>query len=148
MGADGEGVAGGHQDAPLRERVRDLVGTLVRLRAEPHHVGDGVGGDVQAGQSGVGDALPGGRVLAAVLLQTADRAVGEPSGGGSRDDPWRPPGHRTKDQPKRAESGVDTGRRGQRDPPLAASVAGGPERALREIVRRGQALTRRIEEFP
>jgi enoyl-CoA hydratase/carnithine racemase len=33
-------------------------------------------------------------------------------------------------------------------PSLAASVAGGPERALREVVRRGQALTRRIEEFP
>lgn len=33
-------------------------------------------------------------------------------------------------------------------PSLAASIAGGPERALREIVRRGQALTRRIEEFP
>lgn len=31
---------------------------------------------------------------------------------------------------------------------LAASIAGGPERALREIVRRGHALTRRIEEFP
>ncbi|MEU1037918.1 crotonase/enoyl-CoA hydratase family protein [Streptomyces sp. NPDC005551] len=31
---------------------------------------------------------------------------------------------------------------------LAGSIAGGPERALREIVRRGQALTRRIEEFP
>ncbi|MGW3309349.1 crotonase/enoyl-CoA hydratase family protein [Streptomyces sp. NPDC001073] len=33
-------------------------------------------------------------------------------------------------------------------PSLAASIAGGPERALREIVRRGQTLTRRIEEFP
>ncbi|MBO4273456.1 enoyl-CoA hydratase-related protein [Microbispora triticiradicis] len=33
-------------------------------------------------------------------------------------------------------------------PSLAASVAGGTERALREIVRRGHALTRRIEEFP
>ncbi|MFE3905701.1 crotonase/enoyl-CoA hydratase family protein [Streptomyces sp. NPDC059153] len=33
-------------------------------------------------------------------------------------------------------------------PSLAASIAGGPERALREIVRRGHALTRRIEEFP
>ncbi|MEV7675866.1 enoyl-CoA hydratase-related protein [Streptomyces sp. NPDC088752] len=31
---------------------------------------------------------------------------------------------------------------------LAASIAGGPERALREIVRRGHTLTRRIEEFP
>lgn len=30
---------------------------------------------------------------------------------------------------------------------LAASIAGGPEQALREIVRRGQGLTRRIEEF-
>ncbi|MFB7136573.1 crotonase/enoyl-CoA hydratase family protein [Streptomyces sp. NPDC056237] len=33
-------------------------------------------------------------------------------------------------------------------PSLAASIGGGPERALREIVRRGHALTRRIEEFP
>ncbi|MEU5096556.1 crotonase/enoyl-CoA hydratase family protein [Streptomyces sp. NPDC020996] len=33
-------------------------------------------------------------------------------------------------------------------PSLAGSIAGGPERAVREIVRRGQALTRRIEEFP
>ena len=33
-------------------------------------------------------------------------------------------------------------------PSLAASIAGGPERALREIVRRGHMLTRRIEEFP
>ncbi|MET9933139.1 MULTISPECIES: enoyl-CoA hydratase-related protein [unclassified Streptomyces] len=33
-------------------------------------------------------------------------------------------------------------------PSLAASIAAGPERALREIVRRGHALTRRIEEFP
>ncbi|MFJ2158383.1 enoyl-CoA hydratase-related protein [Streptomyces sp. NPDC087856] len=33
-------------------------------------------------------------------------------------------------------------------PSLAASIAGGPERALREIVRRGHTLTRRIEEFP
>ncbi|MFD0404770.1 crotonase/enoyl-CoA hydratase family protein [Kitasatospora sp. NPDC127116] len=33
-------------------------------------------------------------------------------------------------------------------PSLAASVAGGPERALREFVRRGHTLTRRIEEFP
>ncbi|WP_165984135.1 enoyl-CoA hydratase-related protein [Streptomyces sp. YIM 98790] len=33
-------------------------------------------------------------------------------------------------------------------PSLAGSIAGGPERALREIVRRGHALTRRIEEFP
>ncbi|MFJ4895335.1 enoyl-CoA hydratase [Streptomyces sp. M41(2017)] len=33
-------------------------------------------------------------------------------------------------------------------PSLAESIAGGPERALREIVRRGQTLTRRIEEFP
>lgn len=33
-------------------------------------------------------------------------------------------------------------------PSLAESIAGGPERALREIVRRGHALTRRIEEFP
>ncbi|MFJ9694335.1 crotonase/enoyl-CoA hydratase family protein [Kitasatospora sp. NPDC101183] len=33
-------------------------------------------------------------------------------------------------------------------PSLAQSVAGGPERALREFVRRGHALTRRIEEFP
>lgn len=33
-------------------------------------------------------------------------------------------------------------------PSLAAGIAGGPERALREIVRRGHALTRRIEEFP
>ncbi|HEX9359028.1 MAG TPA: enoyl-CoA hydratase-related protein [Streptosporangiaceae bacterium] len=32
-------------------------------------------------------------------------------------------------------------------PSLAASIAGGPERAIREIVRRGHALTRRIEEF-
>ncbi|MEV8636909.1 crotonase/enoyl-CoA hydratase family protein [Streptosporangium sp. NPDC051023] len=31
---------------------------------------------------------------------------------------------------------------------LAASIAGGTDRALREIVRRGQGLTRRIEEFP
>ncbi|MEV0710297.1 crotonase/enoyl-CoA hydratase family protein [Nocardia aurea] len=31
---------------------------------------------------------------------------------------------------------------------LADSIAGGPERALREIVERGHALTRRIEEFP
>ena len=31
---------------------------------------------------------------------------------------------------------------------LAASIEGGTERALREIVRRGHALTRRIEEFP
>jgi enoyl-CoA hydratase/carnithine racemase len=31
---------------------------------------------------------------------------------------------------------------------LAASIAGGPERARRDIVRRGHALTRRIEEFP
>ncbi|MEU8791397.1 crotonase/enoyl-CoA hydratase family protein [Streptomyces sp. NPDC048643] len=33
-------------------------------------------------------------------------------------------------------------------PSLAESIAGGTERALREIVRRGQGLTRRIEEFP
>lgn len=33
-------------------------------------------------------------------------------------------------------------------PSLAASIAGGPDRALREFVRRGHALTRRIEEFP
>ena len=33
-------------------------------------------------------------------------------------------------------------------PSLAASIAGGTERALREIVRRGHGLTRRIEEFP
>ncbi|PZG50596.1 enoyl-CoA hydratase [Spongiactinospora gelatinilytica] len=33
-------------------------------------------------------------------------------------------------------------------PSLAASIAGGPERALREIVRRGHGLTRRVEEFP
>ncbi|MFL4909939.1 crotonase/enoyl-CoA hydratase family protein [Streptomyces sp. MMS24-I2-30] len=33
-------------------------------------------------------------------------------------------------------------------PSLADSIAGGPERALREIVRRGHTLTRRIEEFP
>ncbi|MEV7025452.1 enoyl-CoA hydratase-related protein [Kitasatospora sp. NPDC093558] len=33
-------------------------------------------------------------------------------------------------------------------PSLAGSIAGGTERALREIVRRGHALTRRIEEFP
>ncbi|MGN9843525.1 crotonase/enoyl-CoA hydratase family protein [Nonomuraea sp. H19] len=33
-------------------------------------------------------------------------------------------------------------------PSLASSIAGGPERALREIVRRGHGLTRRIEEFP
>ncbi|MFE7352134.1 enoyl-CoA hydratase-related protein [Streptomyces sp. NPDC057543] len=33
-------------------------------------------------------------------------------------------------------------------PSLAGSIAGGPERALREVVRRGHALTRRIEEFP
>ncbi|MCC5580920.1 enoyl-CoA hydratase/isomerase family protein [Microtetraspora sp. AC03309] len=33
-------------------------------------------------------------------------------------------------------------------PSLAASIAGGAERALREIVRRGHGLTRRIEEFP
>lgn len=32
-------------------------------------------------------------------------------------------------------------------PSLAASIHHGPERALREIVRRGQALTRRIEEL-
>lgn len=32
-------------------------------------------------------------------------------------------------------------------PSLAGSIAGGPERALREIVRRGHRLTRRIEEF-
>jgi enoyl-CoA hydratase/carnithine racemase len=31
---------------------------------------------------------------------------------------------------------------------LAASIEGGTERALREIVRRGHTLTRRIEEFP
>ncbi|GAA4535854.1 crotonase/enoyl-CoA hydratase family protein [Amycolatopsis samaneae] len=31
---------------------------------------------------------------------------------------------------------------------LARSIAGGRDRALREIVRRGQGLTRRIEEFP
>lgn len=31
---------------------------------------------------------------------------------------------------------------------LAASIAGGVDRALREIVRRGQGLTRRIETFP
>ncbi|MFI1581888.1 crotonase/enoyl-CoA hydratase family protein [Embleya sp. NPDC020630] len=31
---------------------------------------------------------------------------------------------------------------------LAGSIAGGVDRALREIVRRGQGLTRRIEEFP
>ncbi|OPC79076.1 enoyl-CoA hydratase [Embleya scabrispora] len=31
---------------------------------------------------------------------------------------------------------------------LAGSIAGGGDRALREIVRRGQGLTRRIEEFP
>lgn len=31
---------------------------------------------------------------------------------------------------------------------LAASIEGGTERALRDIVRRGHALTRRIEEFP
>ncbi|MER5203470.1 enoyl-CoA hydratase-related protein [Streptomyces sp. NPDC002825] len=33
-------------------------------------------------------------------------------------------------------------------PSLAGSIEGGPERALREFVRRGHALTRRIEEFP
>ncbi|MFI5647641.1 enoyl-CoA hydratase-related protein [Kitasatospora sp. NPDC051705] len=33
-------------------------------------------------------------------------------------------------------------------PWLAGSIAGGTERALREVVRRGHALTRRIEEFP
>lgn len=33
-------------------------------------------------------------------------------------------------------------------PSLADSIAGGPERALRDIVRRGHTLTRRIEEFP
>jgi enoyl-CoA hydratase/carnithine racemase len=33
-------------------------------------------------------------------------------------------------------------------PSLAGSIAGGAERALREVVRRGHALTRRIEEFP
>lgn len=33
-------------------------------------------------------------------------------------------------------------------PALAASIAGGPEQALREFVRRGQGLTRRIETFP
>ncbi|GGK72251.1 enoyl-CoA hydratase [Planomonospora parontospora subsp. parontospora] len=33
-------------------------------------------------------------------------------------------------------------------PSVAASIAGGTERALREVVRRGHALTRRIEEFP
>jgi enoyl-CoA hydratase/carnithine racemase len=33
-------------------------------------------------------------------------------------------------------------------PALAESIEGGTERALREIVRRGHALTRRIEEFP
>lgn len=33
-------------------------------------------------------------------------------------------------------------------PCLAGSIAGGTERALREIVRRGHGLTRRIEEFP
>ncbi|MCP2259267.1 Enoyl-CoA hydratase/carnithine racemase [Streptoalloteichus tenebrarius] len=33
-------------------------------------------------------------------------------------------------------------------PSLAASVAGGVDRALREIVARGQGLTRRIEQFP
>ncbi|MCE6999045.1 enoyl-CoA hydratase-related protein [Saccharothrix sp. S26] len=33
-------------------------------------------------------------------------------------------------------------------PALAGSIAGGTERALREVVRRGQGLTRRIEEFP
>ncbi|OIJ85687.1 crotonase/enoyl-CoA hydratase family protein [Streptomyces colonosanans] len=33
-------------------------------------------------------------------------------------------------------------------PSLAQSIAGGPERALREVVRRGHTLTRRIEEFP
>ncbi|TDV56317.1 enoyl-CoA hydratase-related protein [Actinophytocola oryzae] len=32
-------------------------------------------------------------------------------------------------------------------PSLAGSIAAGPERALREIVRRGQGLTRRIEEL-
>ncbi|GAA3106442.1 crotonase/enoyl-CoA hydratase family protein [Streptosporangium carneum] len=31
---------------------------------------------------------------------------------------------------------------------LARSIAGGTDRALREIVRRGQGLTRRVEEFP
>ena len=33
-------------------------------------------------------------------------------------------------------------------PSLAGSIAGGREQALREIVRRGQGLTRRIEEYP
>lgn len=33
-------------------------------------------------------------------------------------------------------------------PALATSIAGGPEQALREFVRRGQCLTRRIETFP
>jgi enoyl-CoA hydratase len=33
-------------------------------------------------------------------------------------------------------------------PSLAASIAGGTEQALREFVRRGQGLTRRIETFP
>ncbi|MDN3352280.1 enoyl-CoA hydratase-related protein [Actinomadura sp. DC4] len=33
-------------------------------------------------------------------------------------------------------------------PSLARSIEGGTERALRDIVRRGHALTRRIEEFP
>jgi enoyl-CoA hydratase/carnithine racemase len=33
-------------------------------------------------------------------------------------------------------------------PSLAASIGGGTERALREVVRRGQGLTRRIETFP
>ncbi|MER6951827.1 enoyl-CoA hydratase-related protein [Nonomuraea sp. NPDC000554] len=32
-------------------------------------------------------------------------------------------------------------------PSLSESISGGPERALREIVRRGHGLTRRIEEF-
>ncbi|TQF04537.1 crotonase/enoyl-CoA hydratase family protein [Kitasatospora acidiphila] len=31
---------------------------------------------------------------------------------------------------------------------LAASISGGTERALREVVRRGQGITRRIENFP
>jgi enoyl-CoA hydratase/carnithine racemase len=31
---------------------------------------------------------------------------------------------------------------------IAGSIAGGTEQALREVVRRGQGLTRRIEEFP
>jgi enoyl-CoA hydratase len=33
-------------------------------------------------------------------------------------------------------------------PSLAASIAGGTEQALREFVRRGQGLTRRVETFP